>query len=149
LIGVSVIVRWPYGIAAGFVFHMVIGLPLYVLDLAAGATTGSDTPTSAFVHLAAPLVGAWGVLRGGELPRYAWLGAWAIAALPLPISLLTDPALNINVVHQPWAPVRAWFESMWIYRAMNLALALFATKLGDALLRRVRFARRLRHEAGS
>src|SRR2546425_1223315 len=74
VLGVSILVGWQPGISAACVFHVGVGLPMYVLDLVAGGTTGSRKLTAAFAHLLAPVVGVWQVSRTGLSP-----GAWLLA----------------------------------------------------------------------
>jgi hypothetical protein len=136
VLAVSILLGWQPGISAACVFHVGVGLPMYVLDLLAGGTTGSRKLTAAFAHLLAPVVAVWQVSRTGLSPG-AWLAAAAFLAITQLLALFTDPKLNINVVHSPWEPVAGWFRSIWGYRAFNLVGASFLFYVADRGLRAI------------
>lgn len=123
LLGGALIAGHRFGIGVGYLFHAAIGLPGYLADTATGATAGTGALASWAVHVLAPLIGGWAVLRIG-LAHRAWLGAWALLFVGQVLALFTDPKLNVNLVHQPWTPIAPLFASIWLYRAANLFLGL-------------------------
>jgi hypothetical protein len=123
----------PLLVATGFVFHVGLGIELWLLDIAA---TGVTTPTSVVVHLL-PLGAAIAVFRRVPLPRRAWLAAWTMCLVMLPISLLaTDPALNVNLVWAPWKPLESMHPDVNAHRVVMCVIALIAMRTSDAVLRR-------------
>lgn len=78
---------------------LAVGLPGWLLEVATHGPTGV---ASAVEHVLGPLVAVAGWRAGGIGPRAAvqalgwWLGTAAIAAVA------TDPALNVNLVVQPF-----------------------------------------------
>jgi hypothetical protein len=133
VLGVSLALAWDPGISAAAVFMIGIGLPTYLLDLVAGGSTGSRTVSAAFAHVTPSLAGYWYLSHAGLSSR-AWLGASVMFAVTQLLSLFTDRKLNINLVHSPWEPVAKWFQSMWLYRAVNLLLVAGACLAANVVL---------------
>jgi hypothetical protein len=140
LLGGSLIAGHRFGISVGYLFHAGIGLPGYVVDTLTGSTAGTGAPLSWVLHVFAPIVGGWAVLRIG-LERRAWLGAWALLFVAQVLALFTDPKLNVNLVHSVWEPVAPLFPSIWLYRIANLVFALGFLLTANALTRRFSRAR--------
>lgn len=110
-------------VAVGFVFHAAVGLPAYTMDVIA---QGHTTLTSFIVHLGSPVIGGL-ALRNVPWPRHAVPAAVGMyVALLVASRLFTDPALNVNLAHAPWPPVRDLFPNLWTYWLANL-MAMSAT----------------------
>jgi hypothetical protein len=127
LIGVGLLAGSRALVGAGFLFHLAVGFPSWLLDALARSTTIS----SVAVHVAPLAAGAWGVKRLG-LPRRAPLLSFAMFAACCVVSFVaTDPALNVNVVHAPWPPLaRLGREGTWL---VNGALAFTLPYLAERL----------------
>jgi hypothetical protein len=110
---------WAGCSAVGFLIHLAVGVPAYLLHLARG---GDTTWVSFLLHLLSPLFG-WLAWRGRALPRMtALLGLACYAALVALCLLVTPEALNVNLSFKPWAPVAT--ASAWVSRAGNALLML-------------------------
>ncbi len=107
-------------VAVGFLFHLGVGLPAYLLDAVHNLTT---TPTSVLVH-ALPLGLGGPVVRRTGLPWHALPAAWALWIAAQALTWFTDPELNINLVHAPWGPLARLVPGAWEARALNALLAL-------------------------
>ncbi|MDP2316859.1 MAG: hypothetical protein Q8P41_28465 [Pseudomonadota bacterium] len=121
----------------GGLFHLVVGLPAWLLELAVHGTT----PSSAALHLVTPAVGVWAARREGVPSWIAPAGAalWLGAQL---VGRTLDPALNVNLAWHPYDVLPAGFPA-WGSHLVNLALVtlalqaltLGAKKLGAAVVR--------------
>ncbi len=133
ILAAGILLRRPRLAAIGWLFEVALGLPSYLLDVAA---TGTTTPTSFLAHLA-PASAGFLELRSSGLPRGIVLPAWLLYPVMIAVSRwATDPALNVNLAHAPWAPSAWAFPRLWMYWSFNAATAL-ALLLGvDFLLRR-------------
>jgi len=133
LLAVGILLRRPRLAAIGFLFEVALGLPAYLLEVAATRTT---SPTSLLAHLA-PLAAGVLELRRTGLPGRIVLPAWALYPLMIAVSRwATPPALNVNLAHAPWAPSAWAFPQLWMYWAFNSATALILLIATDFLLRR-------------
>ncbi len=119
--------------AAGFLFHAAAGMLGYGLDAVANWPTSVMSALSHLVPLGAGLLAVWGRIW----PRWVyWANVTACAAI-LPITyLLTEPALNVNLVYAPWPPLARWFDSLALLWSYNLAVAAALMWAVDWLLRR-------------
>lgn len=104
--------------AAGFLFHLSIAIPAYLLHL---ASSGATNWTSAILHVVTPLIG-WQAWKDRLLPSGA---PWISFAMCLVVLLLsravTPPELNVNLAFKPWE-----FSSgfgLWPNRIGNIVLA--------------------------
>lgn len=129
---------WARVVAGAWVYHLVWGVPVWLLDAIA---TRSALPSSIAAHVA-PLVigGAW-------LARRPWPGGVALPAWMVGVSVmivsrpLTVPAHNVNAAYAVWPPLAGVFPSvavMWLVTSLA-CLALMIT--ADTLLARWRGAR--------
>jgi hypothetical protein len=134
ILAAGLLVRARWLVAIGFLLHVAVGLPSFLLDVAFGAV---PTPTSWLVHLLAPGAGYFALRRSGLPPR-TWLAAWAVFLGTFAVSVLaTPPELNVNLVHAAWPPLTELLPSPWAVRALNAGGAL-AFLLGAQYL--LRFA---------
>lgn len=99
-------------VVMGFVFHVGIGLPAYVIEVVANGTTA----TSVAAHLL-PLVVGVVHLRGRLLAWVEGPWAWGLFMAGQGLGLLMDRSLNVNVVYAPWSGT--WPESAWVLRLVN------------------------------
>lgn len=125
-------------VSSGLVFAMGFGLPMWIILVISEGTTNL---LSVFLHLVPPLAAALYVRRHG-MSRGAWLWSWLLFIALLPVSyLLTDPALNINLVHRP-SPEMAYFVSTpWGTRIFGSVVAWVLLLLADFVLARTLAAR--------
>ena len=96
----------------GFVFHVGIGLPAYVIEIVSNGTTA----TSVAAHVLPLVVGALH-LRGRRLPWLDGAWAWGLFMVGQGLGLVMDRSLNVNVV---WAPYSGtWPDSVALLRLLN------------------------------
>ena len=122
-------------VAAGFLFHLGLGFPAWILDAAFASGT---IPSSVAVHVLPLLVGGLEVRRRG-LPARSFLLAGLLYPVAALLSLgLTDPALNVNLVHAPWGPTRFLGRAgTWLVNGLAcLILPLAADRLWRLTLER-------------
>ncbi len=126
-VGLLASVRWL--VALGFLIHVGMGMPAFLVDVVFGQERPS--PTSWLVHLL-PLVAGVVALRHTGLPPRTWVAAWGTVLAMLVVSiLLTPPALNINLVHEAWGPTKAVLPGIWpvrIFHALEALVLLFAAE---------------------
>lgn len=119
LVGSGLLLRNATLNAIGFLWSC-LGVPLWLVDIAAG---GELIPTSPLTHLGALALGLFGVRKLG-MPRGAAMKALAaFAALWALCRAVTPPAANINLafrVHDGWEP---YFSSYALYYATLLVIA--------------------------
>jgi hypothetical protein len=127
-VGIGLAVRSPHAVAAGFLF-LVVGVPLWLLDLATG---GEFLVTSTLTHVGGLAIGAWGVKRLG-VPKGAWWRSLAGLFVLHVASRFTPPGENVNLAHRVWPGWESWFPNHTVYAAANLAMygaAFAATQFG-------------------
>lgn len=119
-VGVGLLAGWPTCVGIG-VLWLVVGVPLWLLDVAAG---GELVPTSVLTHAGGLLIGLAG-LRWLGLPDQLWWKAWlALAVLQGLCRWLTPERANVNVA---FAVYPGWERCFPSYRLYLLTLAgLFA-----------------------
>lgn len=115
----------PLLIATGFLFHLAVGIPAYLLHLATG---GDSSALSFFLHLLSPLLG-WLAWRRQTLPAVVpWLALGTFLVLMAACRFTTPESLNVNLAFHPWGPLAA--IGMWLGSGLNIALML--AQLGAA-----------------
>ena len=120
-------------VTIGFLFHIGVGFWAWLIDIAVNHET---TPTSALVHILPLVLGFQIVRRKGVPSTTAWfgLGLWLMLQ---PISyFLTEPKLNVNLVHAGWEPVARHLPSVWVNHALNALGVAFGLFVAQAILRR-------------
>jgi hypothetical protein len=126
---------------AGFLFHLAIGLPSWLVAVVTTKGTFGAVHldalllvTSIAVHLL-PLVAGFAIFGIARPPRAAIAGAWAIQVLPILISrAVTPPALNVNLAFAPWPAAAGWFLRLWMFHAASAAACLTALPVVAFLL---------------
>ena len=126
-------------VAGGWLFHLVWGGPMWLLDVIVSGTT---LPSSVAAHLGPLVLGGWWLARRpwpGPVAMPAWMVGVASMIVARPF---TDPAHNVNSGHAVWPPYDAIFPSvatLWLATTLAcLALMIVA----DTLLVRRRGSRR-------
>jgi hypothetical protein len=96
-------------VAGGWLFHLVWGLPMWLLD---AVLSGHSAPSSVAAHLGPMLLG------GAWLWRRPWPGpiavpTWMIGLTAMIVTRpLTVPAHNVNAAYQVWPPGDQVFSSV-------------------------------------
>lgn len=119
----------------GGLFHLVCGLPAWLLETAYHGTTLSSTA----LHLVTPGLGLWAARRHG-VPAWAPLagvGLWLTSQL---IGRALSPELNVNLA---WRPFDVWPAGtpVWVSHAANLVCVGGALAALRAAAPRIGFAR--------
>lgn len=129
LIGVGCLLDWPACVGIG-VLWLIVGVPLWLLDLATG---GEFTPTSVLTHVVGLVIGLIFVAARG-MPAGAWWQALlALVALQQLCRRVTPERANVNIafaVHKGW---EHWFPSYfwyWLLWAGVFALTFAASEWG-------------------
>jgi hypothetical protein len=121
LIAAGLLARVPSLNAVG-VLWLLIGLPLWFLDLARG---GAFHPTSTLTHVGGLAAGLWGARRLGFPAGAWWRAVLGMIALLLLSRAVTPPAENVNLAFAVWTGWEAVFPSHPLY-----VLALLVTSAG-------------------
>jgi hypothetical protein len=133
VIGVGLLCGWPAWVAVG-VTWLVVGVPLWLFDLAAG---GEFNPTSVLTHVGGLVVGLVGLWRFGMPAQVWWKALLALAALQQLCRWVTPPEANVNVAFSVYPWMRPYFASYWAYLGtmlMVFGLLFFGT---EQVLRKV------------
>lgn len=133
LIGLGMVVLRPRFAAIGMLW-VLLGLPLWILDLSAG---GEFLPTSALTHVGAPLI-ALVFFRRVSFPKGTW---WrAVAALGMLVVLtriVTPPGENVNLSHAIWKGWENTFHhSHALYIGFFLCVCALSFLAGEFLMGR-------------
>jgi hypothetical protein len=144
LVGAGLVFRSPSANAIGFLW-LVLGVPLWLTDLAGGAPF---LATSLLTHVGGFVLALYGLALLG-MPEHAWWKAIvAFVALQQVTRVLTPPAANVNLAFAVWPGWEGRFASYRSYEAMLVAAGLVGffvvervTRRAAAALQRVRFDR--------
>lgn len=132
LLAVGLVADRPRLVAIGFVFHVGLGIPVFLLDV---IVMESSTVTSVLLHTLPLAAGAW-ALWGRPLPGGVLVRAWLLYPIAMVGAyLLGDPAHNVMLVHAPYEPAAAWFPALWMSWLANAAAALTCLALGWLVVR--------------
>jgi hypothetical protein len=132
LAAIGLLVDRPSLTVLGGMFHLVCGLPGWILEWSLNGTT----PSSFALHVATPIAGVLAARRVG-LPSWLALGGSAFWAIAWGLGRLCDPALNVNMAWRPYEVLPASFPT-WASHALNLFLvAVFMETLRRVTHRRV------------
>jgi hypothetical protein len=111
----------PMAVGTGFLWHIAVGEPGYVLGV---LQTGHTTWISVAVH-SVPTVAAFLFMRRSGLPRPCAYLAFLLFAILVPISHYLTPArFNINLTHQRLWSLQQHFRGNWDYRFAFSAIML-------------------------
>jgi hypothetical protein len=125
--------RLPTVVGTGFLWHISVGEPGYVLGV---LQTGHTTWISVAVH-SVPTVAAFLSLRRSGLSRLCPYFAFLLFVLLVPIShYLTPPRFNINMTHQRLWILQQHFQGNWDYRFAFSAIMLSIMLVADFLFSR-------------
>ncbi len=133
LIGAGMIFLRPRLAAVGLLWVMM-GLPLWILDLSAG---GEFLPTSALTHVGAPATALF-FFRRTAFPRGSWWRAVLVLGLLVLLTRLITPAEeNVNLAHGIW---KGWegtfYHSHALYVGFFLCVSGLSFLAGEFLLGR-------------
>lgn len=104
---------FPILVGTGFVWHISVGEPGYILDV---IQTGRTTWVSVLVH-SLPTIAALFSLRRSGLSRLCPYLAFILFVVLVPIShYLTPSRFNINMTHQRLWILQKHFQGNWDYR---------------------------------
>lgn len=116
VIGIGLLAGWATGVAVG-VTWLAVGVPLWLLDLAAG---GEFTPTSVLTHVGGLVIGLIGLWQLGMPAQVWWKALLALAALQQLCRWVTPEKANVNVAFTVYPWLEAYFSSYWRYWAVML-----------------------------
>jgi hypothetical protein len=130
ILAVGVLLRARVAVAAGWLFHLSIGLPAWLVEIVvtrgtfgAAKVDAALAVTSTLVHLLPIVVGAMWLRHDGF--RISWRAAtlaWVIYAAMIPLSRpLTPPEFNINLAHGVWPAMSQTFSRLWVFQATACA----------------------------
>jgi hypothetical protein len=150
---VGVFFRLRTAVAAGWLFHLSIGLPAWLVEIVVTRGTFGAAKldlgllaTSTLVHLLPIAVGTIWLRHGGF--RISWRAAalaWVIYAAMIPLSRpFTPPELNINLAYGVWPALSRSFPRLWVFQASACAVCLI-TVLMVAMTINALAARTSRH----
>ena len=123
VLGLGLLFRSPVITGIGLLSHVGFGSIGFLLDV---LFVSGKSVVSWLSHTISPVAGWIAIRRWGGLPRFAPLHTWAfILSLMLFCYLFTPPAMNINVVHDPWKPFKPYFSTLFTYNLFNSFVALF------------------------
>jgi len=133
LVGVGLLIGSASVNGIGVLF-LVLGTPLWIMDLLAG---GEFLPTSCLTHLGGLAIGLYAVGQLG-MPRSAWWqSTLALVALMILCRLVTPREANVNVAFAIQHGYEDYFSSHAIYLATMIALATAYFFIAGYALRRV------------
>lgn len=121
VVAIGLLARAPSLIGAGLVFHLGVGIPSWIVYVAARKTT---RPLEVLAHILPTVAALPAMVRSG-IPSGVALGAWAGFLVLKVISYwTTPPALNVNLVHAPSPELARFVSRPWPARAVLAATAL-------------------------
>ena len=123
-------------VAAGFLFHLAIGFPAWLVEVAvsrgtfgASAVTPRVFATSILLH-SLPLFAGALYLRRRPIPAGSLALAWLFQVAMVPVSRwVTPPELNVNLAHALWRPLAGSSVNWWFFQ-----LIVWVATLGSLLL---------------
>jgi hypothetical protein len=119
MLAIGLLADLPLLIATGFLYHLAVAIPTYLLHLATG---GDSSVVSFMLHLLAPVFG-WLACRGQALPAATpWLALGTYLGLMVVSRFVTPESMNVNLAFHPWGAFAAL--GVWPVRALNVVLML-------------------------
>lgn len=117
MLAIGLIFDTPLLIATGFLYHIAVAIPTYLLHLATG---GDSSVVSFMLHALTPAFG-WIACRKQVLPPAApWLALATYLGLMLVCRFVTPESMNVNLAFKPWGLFAAL--GVWPVRVLNLFL---------------------------
>lgn len=121
VLALGLLARAPALIGAALVFHLGVGLPSWIVYVAARKAT---RPLEVLAHVLPAGAALPAMVRSG-IPSGVALGAWAGFLILQVISYwTTPPALNVNLAHGPSPELARFVSRPWPARAVLAATAL-------------------------
>lgn len=134
VLAIGLVARAPALIGGALVFHLGVGIPSWIVYVAARKTT---RPLEVLAHILPPVAALPAVVRSG-IPSGVALEAWAGFLVLQVISYwTTPPALNVNLAHGPSPELARFVSRPWPARAMLAATALFTMFVAEEGLAQV------------
>lgn len=123
----------PLLVGTGFIWHLSVGEPGYLLGV---LQSGRTTWVSVLVH-SLPTLAAFLYLRQRGLSRWSPVLAFLMFVILVPIShYLTPERFNVNMAHQRLWFLQRHFPGRWDYRVVFSAIMLALMFLVDFLVSR-------------
>lgn len=117
MLAIGLIFDTPLLIATGFLYHIAVAIPTYLLHLATG---GDSSVVSFMLHALTPAFG-WIACRKHKLPAAApWLALGVYLGLMVLCRFVTPESMNVNLAFHPWGPLSAL--GVWPVRVLNVFL---------------------------
>jgi hypothetical protein len=121
LVGIGTVLDWPSAVGIGLLW-LVIGVPLWLLDLALG---GELTPTSILTHAGGMIVGLIYIGSRGMPAGAWWQASAALIAMQQLCRWATPAAENVNVAFAVYKGWERWFpDYFWYWLMLTVAFAL-------------------------
>ena len=136
LLAIGLLLNRKTLVAAGFLFHLAIGFPAWLVEVVvsrgtfgASAVTPRVLATSILVH-SLPLIAGAFYLRRRPIPATGLALAWLLQIAMVPVSRWTTPPdLNVNLAHAMWRPLAGTSVNWWLFQ-----LVVWSATLGSLLL---------------
>ena len=134
-LAVGVLLRARTLVAAGWLFHLAIGLPAWLVEIVVTRGTFGAAhldpwlaATSTLVHILPLMVGgAWLWRAGFAISWREAVFAWLIQATMIFLSKpCTPPELNINLAHSVWPALSKSFPRLWVFQLSACAVCLLS-----------------------
>ena len=110
---------WPRVVAGAWLFHLVFGAPMWLLD---AAHAGVILPSSVAAHGGPLVLGGWWLTRR-PWPGPIALPAWMVGVSAMIVARpLTVPAHNVNAAYWVWPPLDRISTSvpvMWMLMTLS------------------------------
>lgn len=117
MLAIGLLFDTPVLMATGFMYHIAVAIPTYLLHLATG---GDSSVVSFMLHTLTPVFG-WIACRKQVLPPSApWLALGTYLALMVISYFVTPESMNVNLAFHPWGAFGAL--GVWPVRVLNVFL---------------------------
>lgn len=117
MLAIGLIFDTPVLISTGFLYHVAVAIPTYLLHLATG---GDSSAVSFMLHTLTPVFG-WIACRKQMLsPAAPWLALGTYLGLMVISRFVTPEGMNVNLAFQPWGLFAAL--GVWPVRVLNVFL---------------------------
>jgi hypothetical protein len=134
LLAIGLIARVPLLVGAALVFHLGVGLPSWLVYVAARRTT---RPLEVLAHVLPAVAALPAAMRSG-VPSGAAVAAWGSFLVLQVISYwATPPALNVNLAHGPSPELARIVRRPWPARVVLAVTGLLTMLLVEEALARI------------